>query len=173
MKVKAFKYLILVSFGFLSFGWFYAQTEISSADISFSFVSKDVEGTIEGFQSQSVIFPDDLSRTNFSGSVAVESLKTGNFLRDWSLKSSKYFDEDEYPTIDFRSTEIAKTNEGYKVTGALTMKGNTNSIEIDFSEKDGQLKGTTSLYTSDYGIQIKSKREDNLVRVEILLMLTN
>ena len=164
-------------FAFLLFlfvhGLSVAQTTITEADISFHFVSKDVEGSIGDFQSKSVILPDDPAASRFEGTVSVETLKTGIFLRDWSLKSSKYFDEDKYPIIGFVSNEIVKTGQGYKVTGYLTIKGTTKTIEMDFTEKNGQLTGTTSLYTSDYGIVIKSERDENLVHVKMVFKLGN
>ena len=174
MKTTAMKNTVLtICLFILVQGWSVAQTKITDADISFYFVSKDVEGSIGDFKSKSVILPDDLTESSFEGTVAVETLKTGIFLRDWALKGGKYFDEDKYPNIGFVSNEVVRTEQGYKVTGYLTIKGTTKTVEIDFTENNGQLTGTTSLYTSDYGIEIKDEREKNLVRVNMVLTLGN
>jgi len=144
---------------------------ISSAEISFIFLSKDVDGSISGFESSSALNLDTLPESKFKGSVAIETIKTGNFLRDWSLKSSKYFDADAHPKISFESTEISKTGSGFSVKGKLIIKGVTKSATINFEQKDKQLIGTTTLFSSDFGIDIKSDREDNEVEVKFILKI--
>ncbi|MBT8184768.1 MAG: YceI family protein, partial [Eudoraea sp.] len=82
----------------------YAQKSIRTAEITFEFVAKKVNGSIGDFSSVSMIDTGNLSASKFEGSVAVNSIKTGNFLRDWALKGKKYFDEDRHPRISFNST---------------------------------------------------------------------
>ncbi|SHK05117.1 YceI family protein [Pseudozobellia thermophila] len=147
-------------------------TPISSADISFLFVSKEVDGSISGFESTSEIDLGNLKESKFSGSVQVESLKTGNFLRDWSLKGKKYFHADAYPKIHFESTDISETDEGnYLVKGRLTLKGITKPIVFQFERDGKRLVGTTTLFSSDFGIEINKDRNKNLVQVGIVLSL--
>lgn len=148
-----------------------AQNGISSAEITFTFVSKDVDGSISGFSSSSAIDLDNLSTSEFKGTVSVETLKTGNFLRDWSLKGKKYFNADDYPEISFASTSVTNTDTGFEVTGDLTLKGKSKPITIDFTRKANQVIGTTTLFSSDFGINIKKERKDNDVIVNFLLTL--
>ena len=148
-----------------------AQAEIKTAEINFVFVSKDVDGTIAGFESETSIELDNIEASSFKGSVTVETLKTGVFLRDWSLKKSKYFNEEDYPKILFESTTIAKTNNGFLVDGQITIKGITKPLSISFKRNGNQLIGKASLYSSDFGINIKNKREDNLVQINLLFEL--
>ncbi len=148
-----------------------AQNEISNAEITFTFVSKDVDGSISGFSSSSAIDLDNPSNSEFKGTVSVETLKTGNFLRDWSLKGKKYFNADDYPEISFASTSVTTTDTGFKVTGDLTLKGKSKPITIDFTRKADQVRGTTTLFSSDFGINIKKERKDNEVIVNFLLTL--
>ena len=150
-----------------------AQTDIKSAEISFVFISKDVDGTIDGFESESSIDLNNIEGSSFKGSVAVETLKTGNFLRDWSLKKSKYFNEEDFPRILFESTTIAKTNNGFLVDGLVTIKGKSKPLSISFKRNGNQLRGNASLYSSDFGVNIKSEREDNLVQIIFLFELKN
>ncbi|WP_411030659.1 YceI family protein [Spongiimicrobium sp. 3-5] len=140
---------------------------LKDASVSFVFVSKDVDGHIGGFQSNSVIDLDNISGSNFEGSVRVETIKTGIFLRDWSIKGRKYFDKDKYPTIHFKSDTVKLQGDKIIITGQLTIKKTTKTIDIAFSRENNQWMGTTSLYSSDFGINIKKKREDNLVRVSL------
>lgn len=144
---------------------------IDNAEVSFDFVSKDVQGSIADFQSEIKYKAEQIEQSVFKGSVAVETISTGNFLRDWSLKKSKYFNEEKYPRILFESNDVIRTPDGFSVKGDLTIKGITKRVTIDFKQKGSQLLGTFSLYSSDYGINIKNKREDNLVSVEIDLRM--
>ena len=165
---KIFLFLLI---GSLSSLLVQAQTAIESAQINFIFVSKDVEGTISGFRSDSSIDLQQIEASTLKGSVSVESLKTGNRLRDWSLKKSKYFNEDDYPRLSFESKSISKTGNGFAAEGIVTIKGISKPLIIKFIRKGDQLIGTTSLYSSDFNINIKSKREDNLVEIEMVFKI--
>ena len=142
------------------------QRAIVSANIEYEFISKKVSGTIGGFKSVSTYFPERLSESIFQGSVSVETIKTGNFLRDWSLKGGKYFDEDDYPLISFKSTAVMAAADKIKVVGELTLKGVSKSITIYFVEDGNTLSGDLIINSTDYGINIKKKREENEVRVK-------
>ncbi|MCE2612199.1 YceI family protein [Flavobacteriaceae bacterium D16] len=144
-----------------------AQDNLVLKEISFIFDYKEVSGTIGDFRSSSIVDVDEPKNSYFEGSVSVASLKTGNFLRDWAIKGRKYFNEDQYPRILFRSTEVSSTADGLKVTGLLTMKGNTNPLVIHFKMNEAGLIGQAELFTSDYGISIKKERAENKVLVTL------
>ncbi len=147
----------------------YAQkVAIKKAEISFVFVSKDVKGTFSGFESASEIDLDNLEDSVFQGSVRSKTIDTNNGLRNWSLRSGKYFDVDDHPKIQFQSTKVYLEGEHVKVTGNLTIKETTKPITITFKRTENKWVGTTSLYSIDYGIKIKKKREDNLVKVKMV-----
>ncbi|WP_422859964.1 YceI family protein [Flagellimonas sp. S174] len=142
--------------------------KITSAKITFEFVSKEVKGTIEGFESQSKIDWQNLENSYFKGAVQSKTLDTNNGLRNWSLRSGKYFNVDDYPKITFESKRIRNENTKLLVTGNLNIKGVEKEITITFTKNGQQLVGTTSLYSIDYGIKIKKRREDNLVKVKMV-----
>ncbi|MEO1010035.1 MAG: YceI family protein [Bacteroidota bacterium] len=167
MNKRIFTFFLLACFSLNGL----AQTSIQSAEITFVFVSKKVEGSISGFKSTSIIDLENLSNSRFSGSVTVETLKTGNFLRDWSLKSGKYFNADDHPVITFHGSSVSATDIGFTVMGMLTIKGKENPITIDFTQKENKLLGTATLFSSDFGIDIKKKREDNKVEVRLEFLL--
>ena len=149
-----------------------AQQSVTSARVEFVFVSKDVDGTIEGFQSSSKIIPEELTSSVFEGSVAVSTLKTGNFLRDWHLKSSKYFDEETYPTITFKSTEVTSNENGLEVIGTITIKGISKTITWYFQKEGNTLRGAATLFSSDFNINIKKGRQENKVEINLILELS-
>lgn len=144
------------------------KKSLSDAKISFVFVSKDVEGTLSGFSSSSSIDLNNISNSRFEGSVKAETIESGNFLRNWSLRGGKYFDVDQYPLLHFKSTAITENQSGFTVNGELTIKGTNKSISIDFKENGNRFDGTTTIYSSDFGIEIvKKSREANEVIVTI------
>lgn len=58
------------------------------------------------------------------------------------LKSDDFFSVSTFPTATFEVSEVVASQNGYLIKGNLTMKGNTNEIEIPatVSEEDGRLK---------------------------------
>lgn len=144
---------------------------IANAEVTFLFVNNKVAGSIAGFSSSSKINVDQLENATLKGSVAVETIDTGNSIRNWSLKRSKYFDADTYPNITFESNSISITDENTTVKGLLTIKKTTKEVTFNFVKSGAKLIGTTSLYSSDYGINIKSDRKKNKVDVKIILHL--
>lgn len=161
--------LLLLYVGAATLG--YSQsTQITSATVSFNFVKKDVSGSISGFSSNSKIDWDNLENSVIEGQVKTETLKTGNFVRDWSLKSGKYFDTDAFPLIKFKSNRMVKEANGLLVYGTLILKGISKPIEIKFTKAGSRLTGTTTLFTADYDIAIyKNNRTDNKVTVTLKL----
>ncbi len=171
--MRLFSVIFVLFIGLYANAIYSQQTDIKSGQISFEFVSKKVKGTIGGFTSESSINFNDLEHSVFKGSVVSETLDTNNGLRNWSLRSGKYFDVDDYPKIHFESNEVRLSGEKLVVKGILTIKETSKPITITFSQKGNQLIGTTSLYSIDYGIKIKKKREDNLVKVKMIFDIDN
>ncbi len=147
------------------------QQKIASAKISFEFVDKGVKGTISGFESRSKLDWDNLEASVLEGTVATETLDTNNGLRNWSLKSGKYFDKSDHPKIHYKSSSITKNGDLYLVEGSLTIKGISKTLPIRFTSEGKQLIGTATLYSSDFDIKIKKKREDNKVTVRFEFQL--
>lgn len=167
MRLKSAVFLFLLCLPVLLTG----QHLLALKEIRFVFESKEVSGTIGDFRSSSEINLEKPEYSSFKGSVGVGSLKTGNFLRDWALKGRKYFNENQYPRIVFESTEVIKTTEGITAKGQLTMKGIILPLTIVFKRDENVLSGKAELYTSDYDIFIKKKREENKVEITLEFLL--
>ena len=148
-----------------------SSTEVSSAEVKFIFVNNDVDGTLTGFNSSSSIDLENLENSKFKGSVQVETISTGNSIRNWSLRRSKYFDADTYPKITFESSSIESNGNFFDVKGNLTIRNVTKVVTFKFSKDGKKLTGKSTIYSSDYGIEIKSKREQNKVDITIVLQL--
>lgn len=148
-----------------------AQEELLEAKVTFEFPSKNVKGSISGFTSQSTINWEALEMSLFEGTVEARSLRTNNSLRDWHLRSSRYFATKTYPRIHFKSTEVTWAGDTLLVKGRLTLKGIVKPITIRFKHQGERLLGSTTIYSSDFDITIKRKREENLVKIYFDLTL--
>ncbi len=144
------------------------KIDATNSTISFLFESKKVKGTIGDIQSSSSIDLDNFENSSLEGSVAITTLKTGNFLRDGHLMWEKYFYRKKYPRLYFKSETITKkANNEYVVVGELTVKGIRKVETFNVLLKNAQLKVTGTINTADYGVVIEKQKEKNTVTVEM------
>ena len=105
----------------------------SHSEVGFSvrhlMVSK-VKGTFESF-SGAVEISDDLLASSVTASVDLSSINTRDAQRDEHLRSGDFFEVATYPELTFASTSVAPAGDGYRVTGDLTIKGTTRSVDLD------------------------------------------
>ncbi|QGT77769.1 YceI family protein [Guyparkeria halophila] len=94
--------------------------------------------------------------------IDMASLDSNHAERDKHLREADFFHVKEYPEATFKSTGIESTDDGFVITGDLTMRGVTKEIEIE-AEKVGEgedpwggyragFHGTTTLTLKDFGI---------------------
>lgn len=130
----------------------------SHSNVGFSvkhmMVSK-VKGVFEDY-SATVTAADlsDLSDATITFDIQVASISTKSKDRDNHLRSADFFDADQYPTISFQSTDIAKDGDDYKVTGDLTIKDVTKPVTFNV-EFNG--KGTNPWGVEVYGFEAETK----------------
>jgi polyisoprenoid-binding protein YceI len=66
--------------------------------------------------------------------IAAASIDTGNADRDTHLRSADFLDVATHPEITFASTAVEPVEtDVYRVTGDLTIRGVTRSVDIDFT----------------------------------------
>jgi polyisoprenoid-binding protein YceI len=92
-----------------------------------------VRGAFTRFQGHLHLDTDEPSKS--CGQVVIEaaSIDTGSPERDQHLRSNDFFEMTTYPEIIFHSTQVeaGDTDDRYRVTGQLTVKGVTRSIRLD------------------------------------------
>ncbi len=153
-----------------------AQTE--PADITF--IIRNAGIGVDGFFEENSVdykfYPNDLNASFFKLTIPTTTINTGINARDKHLRKSKYFDVEEYPNLTFSSTKITKTQEGYTLTGNLTMKETTLPVEIPFTVEvvDGKkyFIGNTELDRRDYGVGRNHLILGDLVRINIKVPYT-
>ncbi|MFA9480466.1 YceI family protein [Phycisphaerales bacterium AB-hyl4] len=97
----------------------------------------------------------------FSFTVNTTSIDTNNAQRDEHLRSSDFFNATEFPTISFQSTsaEPLEDEDGYKVTGDMTLHGETHEITVDLV-KTGEGEGMHGEHRTGFHTQFTLNRSD-------------
>ncbi len=116
----------------------------------------NTNGTFSGLKGTILFDSSKLSTSSFNVSVDVNTINSGIDMRDSHLKKEEYFYAEKYSNISFVSTGIKLNNEGYVVTGQLTIKGISKEISFPFtavSKKDGMLfTGDLNINRKDFDI---------------------
>jgi polyisoprenoid-binding protein YceI len=94
--------------------------------------------------------------------INAASVTTGSPDRDGHLKSTDFFDVENFPEWTFVSTAVSRAGDEWTVTGDLTIKDVTHAVTIEFEEggsaKDpfGNLRigfeGETTVNRKDWGL---------------------
>jgi polyisoprenoid-binding protein YceI len=111
----------------------------------------NVKGNFNSY-SASVEMPEsNFEKAKLTFEADASSINTNNADRDNHLKSADFFDAEQFPTVKFESTNISKKSDnGYAVTGNLTMHGVTQPVTLN-AEYSGLMKdpwGNTKLALS-------------------------
>lgn len=92
----------------------------------------NVEGNFTKMTGSVTLDEADISKSSVSATIDVDSVDTRVTARDNDLKSDKFFDVAQFPTMTFQSTKIWKTGDGTaKMSGNLTVHGVTKEIVFD------------------------------------------
>jgi len=88
-----------------------------------------------------------------SATVATATVSTGDSQTDDTVVTADWFAAEEYPTATFLSSNFEKIDSSsFNVTGELTIRGNTRSVEFLLSLEAGVGRGEFSINRSDFGV---------------------
>lgn len=92
----------------------------------------NVKGEFRSFTGSIVANGDDFSQAKVHATIQANSVFTNNEDRDNHLKSSDFFDVENYNELTFEGTSFEKLDdENYKLKGNLTIVGNTKEVILD------------------------------------------
>lgn len=125
----------------------------------------------------------DISKSSVSASVDMSSVDTRVSARDSDLKSEKFFDVAQFPTMTFRSTKIWSTGQGTeKMAGNLTLHGVTKEIVFDVNgptapiNQNGMMRrgaeATAKIDRRDFGITADPGIVGNEVTITLDIEIT-
>ncbi|QJB35091.1 YceI family protein [Chitinophaga oryzae] len=130
----------------------------------------NVSGYFTRFSGSIQTESEDFHDATISFEAAADSIDTQNVQRDEHLRNGEFFDSTNHPKISFVSTKVKKIDdEKYKLTGNLTIKGQTHPIELDVEHSGitvdpwGQQKAGFALkgrlHRTDYGLRWNATTE--------------
>jgi polyisoprenoid-binding protein YceI len=90
-----------------------------------------VRGRFTGVSGSIVDAADDPKYSSVKAEIDVTTLITGDPQRDEHLRSPDFFDVANHPTITFASHRVSGSREHFKITGDLTIRGQTREVTLD------------------------------------------
>jgi polyisoprenoid-binding protein YceI len=123
-----------------------------------------VRGEFHGINGTVVYDDADVSKSSVNVTIDATGVDTREPNRDKDLKSDHFFDVANHPTMTFKSTKVESAGPGkLKVTGDLTIRGNTKSVVLDVTVPKPPIKdpwgmqrtaisGTTKINRQDFGV---------------------
>ena len=93
----------------------------------------NVTGKFGTFESTIRYNAEDPEDSDVTVTIDAASIDTDNERRNGHLKSADFLDVENHPTITFESTRMEKTDDGFQVTGDLTMRGVTREVSFPVS----------------------------------------
>jgi polyisoprenoid-binding protein YceI len=91
----------------------------------------NVTGSFTKVSGTATLNDKDITQSQVSASIDVNSVDTRVEARDKDLKSPNFFEVEKYPTIDFKSKKIVSNGGKLQVIGALTIHGTTREVTLD------------------------------------------
>jgi polyisoprenoid-binding protein YceI len=113
-----------------------------------------VTGGFQKFDATMESATDDFTDAKIKFSADVSTITTNITDRDNHLKSPDFFDAEKYPNIIFESTKVEKLDEGYSVSGNLTIKEVSLPVTLkgEYNGSDVDAYGQTK-----YGFELAGK----------------
>jgi len=83
--------------------------------------------------------PEDITRSRIHAVIDAASINTRKAQRDVHLRSPDFLDVERHPTIEFRSTRLTRTGEGFEAAGDLTIRGITRPVTLRVETSETEL----------------------------------
>jgi polyisoprenoid-binding protein YceI len=138
----------------------------SAPDYSFKegykigFKSKDPSGEFTKMSGTVKFDESDLANSKFDLSFDVNSISTGNGMKNKKAMTAEWFEASKYPTIKYVSSKIEKSGSDYLVKGKLTIKGTTKEVDVPLkvskSGNDLSFSGDFKVNRIDFKVGKKS-----------------
>lgn len=160
--------ILFITAGFFS----QAQTftiDSEKAVARFNYLKEETTGTVKGITGTITFDSTSLSSAVFEGTADVKTISTGNDQRDEHLMQEDYFHVSKYPIMSFKSNSVVQTEDGFKMSGTLTIKGVEKSVDFKFTFDGTAFEGKTSLYANDFGLTRTKNRDDSKIAVKVYI----
>jgi polyisoprenoid-binding protein YceI len=100
--------------------------------------------------------PAALASAHIDVTIEVKSVESGDKDRDGTMRGADIFDVAHFPTAHYVTRSITRTATGFSAVGALTLRGVTKDVPIEFkfasAAAGATLSGTAELKRLDFGV---------------------
>ena len=145
----------------------------------------NVKGQFTSVKGVLALDETDLTNSHVEVLIEASSISTRDAQRDAHLKSTDFFDVENFPTLSFRSTRISRVGDGeLAVAGdlaihgvtrnvVLTVEGPTQPTKDPWGNTRVGLSATTKINRKDFGLNWNTALETGgiLVGDEVTIML--
>ncbi len=115
----------------------------------------EFKGSFHKFSATVDFSPEALAGSSIDVQIDLNSVDTGDKDRDTTIRGPDIFDVAHSATAHYVTRSFTKTAAGYAAIGALTLRGVTKDVPIDFQFAPGpagaKLTGTAKLKRLDFG----------------------
>jgi polyisoprenoid-binding protein YceI len=145
------------------------KIDTEKAVVKFNFLKHEVTGTVKGITGAVLFDVSDLTKSTIEGTAEVKTISTGTKQRDEHLMESEYFNAAKYPLMKFKSTTIEAVEDGYKMSGVLTIKDVEKTIDFKFTFNTNIFEGKATIYSNDFGIATEKVRDDSKIVIKVYI----
>jgi polyisoprenoid-binding protein YceI len=138
------------------------KIDAAHSDITFKvkhMMITNVSGSFTKFDATMESEAADFSDAKISFEADTDSITTNNEQRDGHLKSDDFFAAEKFPKLSFASKSLVKKGDDYVLTGDLTLRGTTKTIELAV-EFGGTMTDPYGQVKSGFEINGKINRKD-------------
>jgi polyisoprenoid-binding protein YceI len=115
----------------------------------------DFKAVFHQFSATVDFSPDAPANAHIEVSIDMKSVDSGDKDRDDTMRGADIFDAAHFPTAHYVTRSFSRTAGGFAAVGALTLRGVTKDVPIEFkfaaSPSGATLTGTAQLKRLDFG----------------------
>ena len=115
----------------------------------------EFKGVFHKFTATIDFTPDAVATSHFDVQIDTNSVDSMDKDRDQTIRGVDIFDVAHFPAAHYVTRSFTKTATGYTAVGALTLRGTTKEVPIDFhftqTGAGARLDGTAQLKRLDFG----------------------
>lgn len=142
---------------------------------SVKFAGTDAEGIFTSLKGDVQFDAENLESSALSFTIDVNSINTGNGMKNKHALSKNWFDADAFPNISFKSESISKDGANYMVAGTMNIHGTPKEMSIPFSFDGETISSKFSVNRMDFGVGTMkgmSKKVSNEIKLDVTIPLS-
>lgn len=141
----------------------------SSVTFSGEHVGMTFSGIFEKWEASLVLPP--AANPLIEATFYLTSAKTGDFTYDSTLPEGDWFNTEDHPTGHFTSQSVEASDNGYRVTGNLELRGVSKTQTFELKRSGDTLTADFKINRLDYSIGFDSDPDAEWVSRDIVMSL--